>query len=207
MSALEVIDPAAAHDRWVREHECGAETWMPVVGYEGLYEVSDLGRVRSLDRKDPLGRRLRGKMLKLRAHPRGYMQTTLTRDGVCVTKKIHRLVLEAFVGPCPSGMEACHDNGIRDDNRPSNLRWDTPRANAADRIAHGTQRGRSQTHCNRGHALVEPNLAPYALRHGRRACKSCLTGFRLVGKDDPRMQEIADARYAEIMGVHDADGR
>ena len=175
------------------------ETWKPVVGYEGIYEVSDRGRVRSLDRVNPAGHRLRGKMLKLRHHPRGYMQTTLTRDGICQTKKIHRLVLEAFVGPCPPGMESCHRNGVRDDNRVSNLRWDTPLANAADRIAHGTQWRHDQTHCKRGHELIEPNLVRYALRHGRRRCKACQTAHQHVRKDDPRMQEIADARYAEIM--------
>lgn len=52
---------------------------------------------------------------------------------------IHRLVLEAFVGPCPPGMQCCHFDGNTSNNRLSNLRWDTPEANGADRIAHGTQ--------------------------------------------------------------------
>jgi hypothetical protein len=51
---------------------------------------------------------------------------------------VHRLVLEAFVGPCPAGMEACHNNGVRTDNRLENLRWDTRSANCRDRIRHGT---------------------------------------------------------------------
>lgn len=51
---------------------------------------------------------------------------------------IHRLVLEAFVGPCPEEMQACHGNGIRHDNRLENLRWDTRVGNAGDRILHGT---------------------------------------------------------------------
>lgn len=50
----------------------------------------------------------------------------------------HRLVLEAFVGPAPVGQEASHENGVRADNRLENLRWDTPKGNAADKILHGT---------------------------------------------------------------------
>jgi hypothetical protein len=52
---------------------------------------------------------------------------------------VHRLVLEAFVGPCPDGMQACHIDGNQTNNRLSNLRWDTPRENSRDRITHGTQ--------------------------------------------------------------------
>lgn len=51
---------------------------------------------------------------------------------------LHSLILEAFVGPRPTGMHACHNNGIKSDCRLSNLRWDTPKANMADKIAHGT---------------------------------------------------------------------
>ena len=52
--------------------------------------------------------------------------------------RVHRLILETFVGPCPPGMEACHGNGIRTDNRLENLRWDTRKANCADAVRHGT---------------------------------------------------------------------
>ena len=51
---------------------------------------------------------------------------------------VHRLILEAFVGPCPDGHQACHVNGNRFDNRPANLRWGTSRENNLDRLAHGT---------------------------------------------------------------------
>lgn len=53
------------------------------------------------------------------------------------TKFVHRLVLEAFIGPCPEGMEACHNDGNCKNNCATNLRWDTSKANAADKIRHG----------------------------------------------------------------------
>lgn len=53
---------------------------------------------------------------------------------------VHRLVLETFIGPCPPGMQACHKNGKRYDNRLSNLRWDTQQNNEADKKRHGTNR-------------------------------------------------------------------
>jgi hypothetical protein len=59
--------------------------------------------------------------------------------GKVVCRYVHRLVLEAFVGPCPEGMEACHNNGDTADNRLVNLRWDTKQANVADKLKHGTQ--------------------------------------------------------------------
>lgn len=72
-------------------------------------------------------------------HQRGYIYYKLADpEGAQVSRLAHRLVLEAFVGPCPDGMEACHNNGDRTDNRIENLRWDTAKANQADRKKHGT---------------------------------------------------------------------
>ena len=69
----------------------------------------------------------------------GYHQVSLRQGGRTFIRSIHRLVLEAFVGPCPSGMEACHfPNRDKSDNRLSNLRWGTHRSNLADRAIHGT---------------------------------------------------------------------
>lgn len=68
----------------------------------------------------------------------GYVIVTMQTNGKPRAYKAHRLVLMTFVGPCPEGEEGCHNNGIRDDNRLSNLRWDTRRSNSADRVKHGT---------------------------------------------------------------------
>lgn len=68
----------------------------------------------------------------------GYVAVCLYSHGRRRYVRMHVLVLECFVGPCPPGMEACHENGIRHDCRLVNLRWDTRRANHADKRRHGT---------------------------------------------------------------------
>lgn len=112
------------------------ENWKPVVGWEGFYEVSDMGRVRSLPRR--VQRRttsypvLGGIMTPRRNKYTEHKTVLLRRPGEHKYARIHRLVLEAFVGPCPDGMEGCHTNDIADDNRLANLRWATHRDNAKD---------------------------------------------------------------------------
>ncbi|UVK63865.1 HNH endonuclease [Gordonia phage LilyPad] len=114
----------------------GVEQWKPVVGFEGVYEVSDLGRVRSLPRKMTRanGATLHYSGLLLNPTPNswGYMKVGLRKDGKKYTRPVHRLVLEAFVGPCPEGMEACHGPYGMLDNRVINLRWDTHSENMKD---------------------------------------------------------------------------
>jgi hypothetical protein len=119
--------------------ETVTELWLPVKGFEGKYEVSSLGRVRSLGR---MVVRSRGvpffrptRFLKPNATG-GTGYPTVNFGGG--TKYVHGLVLEAFVGPRPEGCEACHCNGSRIDNRVENLRWDTPQENQRDRAKHGT---------------------------------------------------------------------
>lgn len=120
------------------------EEWKPIVGYEGAYEISSLGNVRALDRivkrckcGEPI-RRQRSAPIRWIAHVDGYLRVSLSRDNKYVQRLVHRLVLEAFVGPCPEGMEACHKDGKRTNPRLDNLRWDTRKANHADRWLHGT---------------------------------------------------------------------
>ena len=67
----------------------------------------------------------------------GHVHATLTVNGETKSYPVHRLVLLAFAGPCPEGMEACHNNGNPRDNRPENLRWDTPKSNSEDKRIHG----------------------------------------------------------------------
>lgn len=71
----------------------------------------------------------------------GYPKVVLVRGSDHVSKRVHRLVLETFVGSCPEGMETCHNNGVRTDNRLCNLRWDTRSNNSRDSVKHGTHVG------------------------------------------------------------------
>ena len=118
------------------------ERWLPVVGFEGLYEVSNLGRVRSLDRvlTAPRGGDYvrPGRMLKLlkSTHVPSRYNVELHNSGGR-WHQVHRLVLIAFEGLSP-GMEVCHNDGNPSNNRLANLRWDTTAGNAADRRKHGT---------------------------------------------------------------------
>lgn len=112
--------------------------WLPVFGYEGLYEVSEDGEVRSLDCKAVDGRRIVGRLLKLFPTARGYLRISLYKAGEKRSKSVHSMVLEAFVGPRPDGLIACHNDGNKLNNRYTNLRWDTPKANSLDLIKHGT---------------------------------------------------------------------
>ena len=107
-----------------------AEQWRPVPGFEGLYEVSDLGRVFSLVSRKALKPRPTNAM--------GYMSLQLYREGRAHGRRIHRLVLEAFVGPCPAGSEGRHLDGQPDRNCLSNLSWGTRAENQRDRREHGT---------------------------------------------------------------------
>ena len=124
--------------------------WMSVIGYEGFYDVSSDGRVRSLDRLLTQKSARAGKTVPLRRKgkelapsPRSRdnrAAVSLSRDNRTCTRPVHVLVCEAFHGPRPIGMQACHNNGDYKDNQKSNLRWDTPKANQADRVLHGTNR-------------------------------------------------------------------
>jgi hypothetical protein len=121
------------------------ELWLPVVGYEGLYIVSNLGRIQTIPRwvrtKGEVGRRMvRGMLRKtpIDHTSTGYRYVGLYKDGVARKHDVHVLVLAAFVGPRPDGMDACHNDGDRTNPALSNLRWDTKKANQADRLRHGT---------------------------------------------------------------------
>lgn len=110
------------------------EHWKPVAGYEGLYEVSDFGSVRSIPRIDTSGKHRQGRILK----PAGqYPMIGLSKGSKVTTFAIHELVLRAFVGPAPKGHVCCHWDGNPWNNGIGNLRWDTRQANGADMIRHG----------------------------------------------------------------------
>ena len=152
----------------------GAERWRPVVGHEGLYEVSDRGAVRSVLRKiiDTRGvaRTFRSCLLRPthEGNP-GYAVVSLYRDRGRTTVRVHVLVAAAFLGPRPTGQEVAHGDGDPTHNCLRNLRYATPSGNQRDREPHGTS--------NRGERNASAVLSSAAvlgidghLRAGRKQC-------------------------------------
>ena len=113
------------------------ERWLPAIEFEGSYEVSSFGRVRSIGRLDTMGRRLHTRVMTNARLAGRYMRIRLRRDGNA-ERMVHLMVLEAFAGSRPAGMVACHWDGDTRNNRLGNLRWDTPSNNQRDKIRHGT---------------------------------------------------------------------
>lgn len=119
------------------EHETAIE-WLPVPGFEGRYERNKLGQYRGIIYKPGIPRRV-PLMLKQTVHVDGYLWVLLRKEGGGDKGfSVAATVLELNVGPRPEGMQACHNNGVRDDNRIENLRWDTIESNMQDKWAHGT---------------------------------------------------------------------
>lgn len=116
--------------------------WRDVVGFEGLYQVSDAGSVRSLARvvvrSNGARQTIRGGLLKLHPDGRGYFNVFLSREGLTKHHKVHRLVAFAFHGPGAPGTEVCHNDGDPLNNRASNLRWGTRSENIDDALRGGT---------------------------------------------------------------------
>ncbi|WP_044476437.1 NUMOD4 motif-containing HNH endonuclease [Rhodococcus aetherivorans] len=155
-----------------------AEAWRPVAGYEGIYEVSNRGSVRSLARnvvrRDGNSYPIRGRMLKQTPTSTGHLCVDLYNGNGRADRKmcrVHRLVAEAFLGPCPVGMEVCHENGNARDNRVENLRYDTRRSNILDKVRHGRDHNASKTHCKHGHEFTPENT--YERTEGGRTCRTC----------------------------------
>ena len=158
------------------------EHWRDVVGYEGSYQVSDHGRVRSVARPiatsfkgAPRIKPVRERILKYTLDRAGYPTVSLYSGGKSTRRqaKVHRLVLEAFVGPAPDGTICCHWNDIKADNRLANLRWDTPSANNHDIVRNGNHAAANKTHCKRGHPFTPENTYVIKLT-GSRQCRACV---------------------------------
>lgn len=150
-----------------------SEEWRPVVGYEGSYEVSDQGRVRSVDRYRPGYGGLkfnRGRVLKPVMQRDGRPQVTLRGGEKGASIRVHLLVAEAFLGPRPEGLHVCHFNGDPSDNRLTNLRYDTKSANELDKRRHGTHHNAVKTHCPQDHPYSPENTW---VKDGKRFCKAC----------------------------------
>jgi hypothetical protein len=106
------------------------EEWRDVVGFEGVYKVSNFGRIQTVK----TGKIKEQTISKTDNRP--YL--SLWKNNKIKVCRPHKLVLEAFVSVRPDGLECCHNDGNPQNNHLTNLRWDTPKNNHADKIKHGT---------------------------------------------------------------------
>lgn len=170
------------------------EVWRPIPGYEGYYEASSLGAIRSVPREVTYrdGRRYTypGKVLTPSDNGCGYQVVTLSKSKL--SKKVrfvHHLVMEAFVGKRPPGLDTCHRDNDKTNNKLSNLRYDTRESNLSDSST-------LAEFCQRGHPISGAN----EMTSQRRclACSRASNYCRYWGK--PVTSEIADAYYREVTG-------
>lgn len=145
------------------------ERWLPIPGYEDLYDISDHGRVRSWHpwRSEPVPR-----LRSLYSRDSGHLGVALCKDGIQISAKVHQLVLLAFVGPRPCGMETRHLDGDCENNVLSNLVYGTKSENMLDSVQHGThyRANNHKIHCKHGHPMDEANTY---LSNKRRHCRTC----------------------------------
>lgn len=185
------------------------EIWKPIPNYEGLYEVSNYGRVKSCNRENKylnrfgteINRPIRGRILTARTGSNGYLFVELWKRNKRKQRTVHSLVLEAFIGPRPEGYVCCHYDDVRTNNYVGNLRWGTPSDNAFDKIKNGRNTNVNKKHCKRGHPLVAPNLVPSKLKVGGRDCLACNKARSYVNYHKelkPKFEEFADAYFLEI---------
>lgn len=150
--------------------EATTETWRPVPGYEGRYDVSDLGRVRSWL---PYHGLATPRLMNATPDDRGYPVIQLFGGPRTIARKVHRLVLETFVGPRPEGFDTRHLDGDTSNNRLSNLRYGTRSENNFDAVRHGTHRAAAKTHCVRGHSLADAIVRKTGTGRRQRQCREC----------------------------------
>jgi hypothetical protein len=165
------------------------ERWLPVVGYEGFYEVSDLGRVRSVDRyvATGIGHRpsfRRGRVLKTGTGTKyGHMHVNLWANGSGVSRDVHQIVLTTFRGPRPAGMVIRHLDGDTANNRLANLAYGTSSENSYDTTRHGRNNHASKTHCDNGHEFTPENTRIIYRKNGVFKQRECVTCRRKIARE------------------------
>ena len=108
--------------------------WKPIKGYEGMYEISNNGKVRSLSRWDNKGKRVRGRMMKIYIGTHGYQIVDLCKNGKRKHYQLHRLMAETFIPNTDNKPCIDHINTIKTDNRIKNLRWVTRSENMLNEL-------------------------------------------------------------------------
>ena len=116
-----------------------SEIWKDVVGYEGYYKVSNKGNIYSVERKNSIGKKCGGRMLKPVHGKDGYLRVNMYKNGIMETKLMHRIVAEVFITNCNNYLEINHKDEVKDNNNVNNLEWCTREYN----MNHGTRNERA----------------------------------------------------------------
>ena len=180
-----------------------------IAGYEG-YRFGDDGSVWS---RWNGGGTLSSDWHRLRGTPSthyGHTKVEVKFNGKRVMRSVHRLILEAFVGPCPPGLEACHGPGGKLDNRIDNLRWDTHKSNIRDKVRDGTQSFGERHHSSKITELQAANVIRLSKTPILRIRITDETGvpydsvLRIIDGTQWRYLQIND-KWKDIIKHHDCD--
>lgn len=186
------------------------EEWRDIRGYEGIYQVSNLGNVKSLPRTLPHSRfgtrTYKGKSRSLIPDKDGYRMVLLYKNGTCKGFRVHRLVADAFIGDCGEDFVVMHLDDNTSNNCVSNLRIGTMKENLEDCFSKGRgKRGdyqKEKTHCPQGHEYVPNNVPESKKGWGRRECRSCANTRSMIWRQKKRgvdmshmFQEISDSYF------------
>lgn len=177
------------------------ERWLAVPDYQGLYEVSDQGRIRSLTRHPGVANPRPPRILRLHSNSDGYLSFSASRpDRKTRRLTVHTVVMTAFAGPPPAALLDCGEVVIRHlDRDPGN--------NRLDNLAWGLRRKKYSSHCFRGHRLNQINAID--LSPGHQVCSAChIAGLELgepnsSPETEAKLQALADRAFAELTGALD----
>lgn len=178
------------------------EIWKPIPGYEGFYEVSNLGNFLSL--RSHAGKRPLPKILKTKKHRDGYLYININKNKVRSYFSAHRTVAKVFIQNQENKKEVNHKNCIKSDNRVENLEWVTPR----DNVDHALKMGRYNLQIRRGRAGAKCKTQNICICHPplkavgeKNQCKSCyMRDWRNANKEhikQSRMIYNRNVRYAK----------
>ena len=158
------------------QEELNNEEWRSVVGWEGIYSVSNLGRVKTLKQ--------RPKIIKPEILIDGYSRVAFYSKNTRIRKLVHNIVAEAFIGIKPEGFQCNHKDGIKTNNRPFNLEYITQLENMRHAYRNGLMavgdksgakiRAANRQYCKNGHERISENYVPWILeKYGWRVCRLC----------------------------------
>lgn len=169
------------------------EVWKDIEGFEGLYQVSNLGRVKSLARKDIMGRPVKGVLMKQRKTRNGYLLVTLRRNGKRDDRLTHRLVAMAFLINPDNLPQINHKNEEKTNNMVSNLEWCSSKYNAN----YGTRNERIAKHVEK--AREQPIYAITSLGHRYYFC-SIKKAAALLGLDGSDVSKCLNGKVKHHHG-------